>query len=152
MAGRFAINVSENSPSVTPGISIAAGTTMDNQILFELFSNVIQAAAILKEDGKLADRLRTARDRLPPMQIGKYNQIQEWMQDLDDSTDRHRHVSHLFGLYPSNQISPVRTPELFVAARNSLIYRGDISTGLVNGLESEPMGAFCSMGIMHTGL
>ena len=119
----------ENSPATKPGISIAAGTTMDNQILFELFSSVIRAAAILKEDEKLADRIRRARDRLPPMQIGKYNQIQEWMEDLDDSTDRHRHVSHLFGLYPSNQISPSRTPELFTAARNSLIYRGDISTG-----------------------
>jgi alpha-L-fucosidase 2 len=119
----------ENNPSILPGVSIAAGTTMDNQILFELFSNVIRAAEILKKDKELAAAMRTARDRLPPMQIGKYGQLQEWMQDLDDSADKHRHVSHLFGLYPSNQISPFRTAALFEAARTSLIYRGDISTG-----------------------
>src|SRR6185437_1658188 len=62
-------------------------------------------------------------------QIGKYSQLQEWMQDFDDPNDKHRHVSHLFGVYPANQISAYRTPALWVAARNSLIYRGDISTG-----------------------
>jgi len=63
------------------------------------------------------------------MQVGKYSQLQEWMYDWDDPNDNHRHVSHLYGLYPSNQISPYRTPELFEAAKNSLIYRGDPSTG-----------------------
>jgi alpha-L-fucosidase 2 len=63
------------------------------------------------------------------MQIGQYAQLQEWLQDLDNPQDKHRHVSHLLGVYPSNQISPFRTPELFAAARTSLIYRGDISTG-----------------------
>jgi alpha-L-fucosidase 2 len=119
----------ENNPSAMPGVSIAAGVTMDNQILFELFTNVIRSAEILDTDKNLIMHLRTARDRLPPMQIGKYGQLQEWMQDLDDSADRHRHVSHLFGLYPSNQISPFRNPDLFEAAMHSLIFRGDVSTG-----------------------
>ena len=63
------------------------------------------------------------------MQIGKWGQLQEWMEDLDDPEDQHRHFSHLFGLYPSNQISPYRTPALWDAARTSLIHRGDVSTG-----------------------
>ncbi|MBN2213489.1 MAG: glycoside hydrolase family 95 protein [Bacteroidales bacterium] len=122
-------------PSLSPensyqdGVSIAAGTTMDNQLLFDLFSNVIQTAEILKTDPELADSLNDLRDRLAPMQIGKHTQLQEWMRDLDRPDDQHRHVSHLYGLYPSGQISPQRTPELFEAARNSLIYRGDASTG-----------------------
>ncbi|MDP4250808.1 MAG: glycoside hydrolase family 95 protein, partial [Bacteroidota bacterium] len=119
----------ENNPTAFPGTSIAAGVTMDNQLLFDLFSNLIHAATILKKDDSLVKQLRTARSRLPPMQIGKYSQLQEWMQDFDDPNDKHRHVSHLFGVYPANQISAYRTPALWVAARNSLIYRGDISTG-----------------------
>jgi len=119
----------ENAPKSANGKSIAAGVTMDNEILWELFSNVIRAAGILNTDKELAEKIRQTRDRLPPMQIGKYNQLQEWMQDLDNPNDKHRHVSHLFGLYPSNEISPYRTPELFMAAKQSLIYRGDISTG-----------------------
>ena len=63
------------------------------------------------------------------MQIGRFGQLQEWLQDWDNPDDHHRHVSHLYGLYPSNQISPYRTPELFNAARTSLIHRGDPSTG-----------------------
>ena len=63
------------------------------------------------------------------MQIGQYGQLQEWIEDLDNPKDNHRHVSHLYGVFPSNQISPFRTPELFDAARTSLIYRGDPSTG-----------------------
>jgi alpha-L-fucosidase 2 len=63
------------------------------------------------------------------MQIGQHNQLQEWLKDLDKTTDQHRHISHLYGLYPAGQISPFRNPELLEAARNSLIYRGDKSTG-----------------------
>ncbi|MDP9042128.1 MAG: glycoside hydrolase family 95 protein, partial [Bacteroidota bacterium] len=119
----------ENSPSDMHGISIAAGVTMDNQLLFDLFSNVIRASEILDTCKELAARIKITRDRLPPMQIGKFGQLQEWLQDLDDTADKHRHVSHLYGLYPSNQISPYRTPDLLTAARNSLVYRGDVSTG-----------------------
>jgi alpha-L-fucosidase 2 len=67
--------------------------------------------------------------QLAPMQVGKFGQLQEWMNDWDDTTDKHRHVSHLYGLFPSNQVSPYRNPQLFEACRNVLINRGDISTG-----------------------
>ena len=119
----------ENNPKSTGGKSIAAGTTMDNQLLFELFSNVIRAAEVLKTDTALRQKLSATRERLSPMHIGQYGQLQEWMQDLDDPGDHNRHVSHLFGVYPGNQISPYRTPELFRAARQSLLFRGDVSTG-----------------------
>ncbi|SHE74207.1 glycoside hydrolase family 95 protein [Dysgonomonas macrotermitis] len=109
--------------------TISAGTTMDNQLVFDLFSNVITASEVLGIDKDFCDTLRTKRDKLPPMQVGQHNQLQEWMYDWDLPDDKHRHVSHLYGLYPSNQISPIRTPELFEAAKNSLIYRGDPSTG-----------------------
>ena len=109
--------------------SASAGTTMDNQLLFDLFSNVAEAAGILGTDYEFADTLRQLKDRLAPMQIGKHNQLQEWLFDWDDPSDQHRHVSHLYGLYPSNQISPFRDPELCNAAKQSLIYRGDESTG-----------------------
>ncbi len=119
----------ENGPAAYHGVSIDAGVTMDNQLAFELFSNVIAATKILNTDHEFAEKLLAARKRLPPMQIGQYGQLQEWLHDLDSPTDKNRHVSHLFGLYPSNQISPYRTPELTDAARTSLIYRSDISTG-----------------------
>lgn len=108
---------------------ICAGATMDNQLVFDLFSNTIRAAEILKTDASYTDTLKTAKSRLAPMQIGQYNQLQEWMEDWDNPQDNHRHVSHLYGLYPSSQISPYRNPLLFKAAENSLTYRGDPSTG-----------------------
>ena len=119
----------ENAPSVHPREAIAAGTTMDNQIVFDLFTRTIQAAQILGTDQDLAAKLKSTVLRLPPMQIGKWGQLQEWMSDWDNPKDNHRHVSHLYGLYPSNQISPYRTPELFSAAKTSLVARGDESTG-----------------------
>ncbi len=119
----------ENNPKAHPGVSIAAGATMDNQLVFDLFTNTIHAAEILQTDKALVEKMKAARKRLPPMQVGQYNQLQEWLQDLDNPNDKHRHVSHLFGLYPANQVSPYRTPVLFSAARTSLLQRGDISTG-----------------------
>lgn len=123
-----------NSPENTHAGSnnkatIAAGTTMDNQLVFDLFSEVITAATELGIDKEFADTLKVKRNLLPPMQIGQHNQLQEWLEDWDSPEDKHRHVSHLYGLYPSNQISPVRTPLLSKAAKNTLIYRGDPSTG-----------------------
>ena len=117
-----------------------AGVTMDNQIVTELYTNVLEAAKILgKLDGldklvglgglALLDTIRTQLAQLPPMQIGRWGQLQEWLDDLDDPKDDHRHFSHLYGLYPSNQISPYRTPDLWKAARTSLEARGDVSTG-----------------------
>jgi alpha-L-fucosidase 2 len=110
-------------------VTLTAGTTMDNQLLFDLFSDVISASSILGTDNSFADSVKAARERLAPMQIGQYNQLQEWLYDWDDPKDTHRHISHLYGLYPGNQISPFRTPQLCEAARNSLVYRGDPSTG-----------------------
>lgn len=119
----------ENAPEAHQGSSITAGSTMDNQIVFDVFSSVIQAAEALETDEEFAGNLKTLRDKLPPMHIGKYNQLQEWLDDLDSPEDHHRHISHLYGLYPSNQISPYRTPYLFAAAKNTLLQRGDVSTG-----------------------
>ncbi len=122
-------NSPENAPQAHQGSSLDAGVTMDNQIVFDVFSTAIRAAEILKVDEALRDTLRDMRSKLPPMHIGRHNQLQEWLDDIDDPNDRHRHVSHLYGLFPSNQISPYRTPELFAAARNTLLHRGDVSTG-----------------------
>lgn len=119
----------ENSPSVRPEVSITAGATMDNQIVYDILSAVIRAAHALHTDSAFADTLLAVRQRLPPMQVGKYGQLQEWLEDLDNPEDHHRHISHLYGLFPSNQISPYRTPELFSAAHTTLLERGDVSTG-----------------------
>lgn len=122
-------NSPENAPQAHNGSSLDAGTTMDNQIVYDVFSTTIRAAEILNQDASLIDTLKTKRSLLPPMQVGKYNQLQEWLDDIDDPKDDHRHVSHLYGLFPSNQISAYSTPELFAASKNTLLHRGDVSTG-----------------------
>src|SRR5690606_38059317 len=109
--------------------SFDAGCTMDNQIVFDMLSVTIAAAEILGRDQRFTDTLKAVRNRLPPMQIGQYGQLQEWLEDLDDPNDKHRHISHLYGLFPSSQISPYRHPELFNAAKTTLLQRGDVSTG-----------------------
>ncbi|WP_288424982.1 glycoside hydrolase family 95 protein [uncultured Spirosoma sp.] len=119
----------ENAPKAHGGSSLDAGTTMDNQIVFDVFSTAIRAAELLKTDAPFADSLRQMRAKLPPMHIGKYGQLQEWLDDIDDPDDKHRHISHLYGLFPSSQISAYRTPNLFNASRTTLIHRGDVSTG-----------------------
>lgn len=123
-------------PSVSPEhgpfgkpTPITAGCTMDNQIVYDTFTSVIQASEILGVDAEYRDSLSAALAKLPPMQVGQYGQLQEWMDDADDPNDEHRHISHLYGLYPSNQISPFSTPELFNAARVTLEQRGDMATG-----------------------
>lgn len=112
-----------------PKTSIAAGTTLDNQLVFDVFSNCIAAAKYLSREDAFTDSLQLLIRQLPPMQIGRWGQLQEWLEDWDREEDRHRHVSHLYGLYPSAQISPYRTPQLFHAARTALESRGDASTG-----------------------
>jgi alpha-L-fucosidase 2 len=102
---------------------------MSNQIIFDVFSTTIRAANILNQDQVFADSLKQKRDRLPPMHIGRLGQLQEWLEDIDDPNDHHRHVSHLYGLFPSNQISPYGTPMLYNAAKTTLIQRSDVSTG-----------------------
>jgi alpha-L-fucosidase 2 len=119
----------ENAPADHPESSISAGTTMDNQLLFDLFTKTIKSAEILKTDIEFVKKMKATVKRLPPMQVGQYSQLQEWLYDWDNPEDHHRHVSHLYGVFPSNQISPYRTPQLFEAAKNSLTYRGDPSTG-----------------------
>ena len=123
-------NSPENAFLRDPGdVTICAGTTMDNQMISELFTNIITAADILGEDEAFPQQLAATMEKMAPMQIGQHGQLQEWMHDWDNPEDHHRHVSHLYGLFPGNQISPWRTPELFAAARNSLNYRGDPATG-----------------------
>jgi alpha-L-fucosidase 2 len=122
-------NSPENSPLVHAESSISAGTTMDNQLVFDILSITAKTAQILDTDKDLVVKINETIKRLPPMQIGKWGQLQEWMYDWDNPTDKHRHVSHLYGLFPSEQISPYRNPELFAAAKTSLVARGDESTG-----------------------
>ncbi|NDV81620.1 glycoside hydrolase N-terminal domain-containing protein [Bacteroides sp. 51] len=118
------------SPSVSPEHGpISAGCTMDNQLVFDILTRTAEATRILDGDSGYRERLLAMAAKLPPMQIGKYSQLQEWLEDRDDPKSDHRHVSHLYGLYPGNQISPYTNPELFEAARNSLVYRGDMATG-----------------------
>ncbi|KAA6349181.1 hypothetical protein EZS27_003383 [termite gut metagenome] len=109
--------------------STAAGCTMDNELIADLWSSIVATARMLNMDKEFADRLEQRLAEMAPMQIGRWGQLQEWMYDWDNPEDTHRHVSHLYGLFPSNQISPFRTPELFDAARTSLIARSDPSTG-----------------------
>ncbi|MGB3773734.1 MAG: glycoside hydrolase family 95 protein [Leeuwenhoekiella sp.] len=118
----------ENAPKST-GTSVTAGTTMDNQLIFDLLTKTARTAKALKTDDAFIKKLEKAIAQLAPMQIGDWGQLQEWMEDWDSQDDHHRHVSHLYGLYPSNQISPYHTPLLFDAAKTSLLARGDESTG-----------------------
>ena len=126
-------------PSVSPehgpsgedsrNTSITAGCAMDTQIALDVLSNALNASIVLGVNEAYQDSLRRTISRLAPMQIGRYNQLQEWLDDLDNPRDHHRHVSHLYGLFPSSQISPTLQPQLFQAARNTLLQRGDEATG-----------------------
>ena len=109
--------------------TIVSGCTMDNQIIFDVLSNTLAASEILELSAAYRDSLRTLLSEMAPMQIGRYNQLQEWLEDLDDPKDGHRHVSHAYGLFPSNQISPFTHPQLFQAEKNTLLQRGDKATG-----------------------
>lgn len=109
--------------------TIVSGCTMDNQIIFDVLSNTLAASEILELSAAYRDSLRTLLSEMAPMQIGRYNQLQEWLEDLDDPKDGHRHVSHAYGLFPSNQISPFTHPQLFQAVKNTLLQRGDKATG-----------------------
>jgi alpha-L-fucosidase 2 len=118
-----------SSPSNSPEHGgLVAGPTMDHQIIRALFRSTAQAARLLKVDGDLAGALERRAQHIAPNQIGKHGQLQEWLEDKDDPKDDHRHVSHLWGLHPGWEITP-ETPELFKAARQSLIFRGDGGTG-----------------------
>lgn len=131
-SGRLVTN-----PSISPendhghGSSLVAGPTMDQAIVRDLFDSCIASARILGQDAALAAQFAAARDRLAPYRIGKDGQLQEWQDDWDaDAPEQdHRHVSHLYGLFPADQISLDTTPDLAAAARKTLETRGDLSTG-----------------------
>ncbi|MFI5132425.1 MAG: glycosyl hydrolase family 95 catalytic domain-containing protein [Chitinophagales bacterium] len=120
------ISTPSNSPEQG---GLVAGPTMDHQIIRDLFINVITAGEILNIDKSFRDTLKEKYKRIAPNQIGKYGQLQEWMQDVDDTTNKHRHISHLWGMYPGHEINWDESPELMKAARQSLLYRGDAATG-----------------------
>jgi alpha-L-fucosidase 2 len=132
-SGKFRVT----SPSMSPennhidGVSICAGPAMDSQILRDLFAHCIEAAEVLHVDAEFRAACAVTRARLPPDRIGKGGQLQEWLEDwdLEAPEPNHRHVSHLYALFPSGQINLRQTPELAAAAKRSLELRGDLSTG-----------------------
>lgn len=107
---------------------LVMGPTMDHEIIRALFANTAAAARALGRDEKFAARLDAMRADIVPQQIGQFGQLQEWVEDKDDPKNHHRHVSHLWAVFPGNEITPAQT-NLFAAARQSLIYRGDEATG-----------------------
>ncbi len=121
----------ENQNPAAPKTSLTAGPTMDLEIIRDLFANCISASEILGTDEKFRREIAATRTRLAPLQIGGAGQLQEWLQDLDMQSHalNHRHVSHLYGLFPSAQIDLNTTPELAAAAKKSLEIRGDQATG-----------------------
>ena len=118
-----------SGPSNSPeNGGLVMGPTMDHQIIRALFAATAEAARILEVDTDLAEQLTTMGGEIAPHQVGRHGQLQEWLEDKDDPGNQHRHVSHLWGLFPGEQITP-RTPELFQAAKQSLLFRGDGGTG-----------------------
>jgi alpha-L-fucosidase 2 len=122
----YLISTPSNSPE---NGGLVAGPTMDHQIIRALFRSCIEASEILGSDQEFAGTLKEMLPKIAPNQIGKYGQLQEWMEDRDDPNNKHRHVSHLWGVHPGTEINWKETPDLMKAARQSLIYRGDEGTG-----------------------
>jgi alpha-L-fucosidase 2 len=125
------------SPSLSPenghpfGVSLCAGPAMDRQIIRDLFAHTLEAGRRLERDATLMERIASARARIAPDRIGAQGQLQEWLEDWDAQAadQHHRHVSHLYAVYPSGQVNVRDTPELARAARTSLLQRGDFATG-----------------------
>ena len=161
----------ENAPKGRNGVKWTRGASMDAQILRDLFDAVAGAAKALgreQEDAKVLAELADRRARLAPLSVGKWGQLMEWTEDLDDPEDRHRHISHLYALYPSAQITPGQDA-LFAAAKKTLVHRGDVSTGwgmawrvawwarLLDGdhayaiLENQLSPTFATLGGTYTG-
>ncbi len=109
--------------------TMAAGPTMDMQIIRDVFGAFVEAAAVLRSDSALANEVRTARSRLAPNQVGARGNLQEWLEDWDDLEPQHRHLSGLWGLYPGSEITPERTPALAAAAAVTLDRRGSGGCG-----------------------
>ncbi|SMD03451.1 glycoside hydrolase family 95 protein [Pedobacter nyackensis] len=119
------ISTPSNSPE---NGGLVAGPAMDHQIIRTLFKNCIAASELLGTDAEFSKVLQNKLTLLAPNQIGKYGQLQEWLEDKDDTTNKHRHVSHLWGVHPGNDIT-WDNPEMMRAAKQSLLYRGDEGTG-----------------------
>ncbi|MFF4620862.1 glycosyl hydrolase family 95 catalytic domain-containing protein [Nonomuraea jabiensis] len=128
---KYLVTNPSNSPELThhAGVSVCAGPTMDNQILRDLFNGCAKASELLGTDASFRAQVLAARDRLPPMRVGSRGNIQEWLYDWVETEQNHRHISHLYGLHPSNQITKRGTPALYTAARRTLELRGDDGTG-----------------------
>ncbi len=107
---------------------LVMGPTMDHQIIRALFESTAQAAEILGTEADFAKQLRAMRAQIAPNQVGKHGQLQEWLEDVDDPASKHRHVSHLWGVFPGHEIRPAE-PKIFNAAKQSLVFRGDDGTG-----------------------
>ena len=122
----YLISTPSNSPE---NGGLVAGPTMDHQIIRALFRSCIEASEILGTDKEFAQKLKEMLPQIAPNKIGQYGQLQEWMEDKDNPKDTHRHVSHLWAVYPGNEINWKDTPDLMKATRQSLIYRGDDGTG-----------------------
>lgn len=119
-----------STPSWSPEHGpISKGATADIAMARETLKNAIATAAALDESGPRVESWKTALDKLADYKIGQHGQLQEWYEDIDNPTNKHRHINHLFGLYPGSQISPVHTPELAAAAKTTLTQRGDGATG-----------------------
>jgi alpha-L-fucosidase 2 len=117
-------------PSYSPEHGgISKGATMDHEIAWDILNNCIDAADVLGIDDEFTKKAKETRDKIHPLMIGKWGQLQEWKEDVDDPNNKHRHVSHLYALYPGDQITVEKTPELAKAAKVSLEARGDGGTG-----------------------
>ena len=119
-----------STPSNSPEIGgLVAGPTMDHQVIRSLFHACIEAASLLDIDTEFASLLKEQAEKIAPNQIGQYGQLQEWLQDVDDPENKHRHVSHLWGMHPGTDINWEASPDLMEAAKQSLVFRGDEGTG-----------------------
>ena len=120
------ISTPSNSPE---NGGLVAGPTMDHQIIRSLFKACVKASQILNTDTEFSEQLQSMIPKIAPNQIGKYGQLQEWLEDIDDPNNKHRHVSHLWGMHPGADITWEQSPELMDAAKQSLLFRGDEGTG-----------------------
>jgi alpha-L-fucosidase 2 len=119
-----------SGPSNSPELGgLVMGPTMDHQIIRNLFANTIEVSEILGVDKEFAEMLKEKRQKIAPNQIGQHGQLQEWLEDKDDPNEKHRHVSHLWGLHPGNEIHPLTTPDLAEACKVTLAHRGDGGSG-----------------------
>ena len=131
-------NSPENHPGIgnytksdgkTANIALFGGIAMDNEMVYDLLKNTALAARALDKDASFADALDELKAKITPWRIGKYGQVQEWQEDWDRETSSHRHLSHLWGAYPGNQVSPYENPTLYQAVLKSLVGRGDAARG-----------------------